>query len=94
MLGRRGLLGVLLAAPVIIRTPGLLMPVKKVVLPSSTMVTIDWVQPGIPPLAYQVQFSPAGSGIWQTTEWSSDIWGITRLEANESYDFRAYGREP
>lgn len=34
-LSRRSLLGVVLAAPAIIRTPGLLMPVKRVVLPSS-----------------------------------------------------------
>lgn len=34
MLTRRGILGALLAAPAIIRTPGLIMPVRKVVVPA------------------------------------------------------------
>jgi len=38
MLARRGLLLSLLAAPVIIRTPGLLMAVKPVVVPKDPMV--------------------------------------------------------
>lgn len=36
MLSRRGFLGSLLAAPVVITTPGLLMPVKKMIKPTVT----------------------------------------------------------
>ena len=41
MLTRRGLIGTLLAAPVIIRTPGLLMPVKA---PEPWRLTLDEIQ--------------------------------------------------
>ena len=40
MLTRRGLIGTLLAAPVIIRTPGLLMPVKAIREP--LWMGLDW----------------------------------------------------
>lgn len=41
MLTRRGLIGTLLAAPAIIRTPGLLMPVKAIQQGYTSVIRLD-----------------------------------------------------
>ncbi len=55
LLARRGFLGALLAAPAIVRTPGLLMAVKPLILPAEPEGVAHVLITGMSPYGYSVQ---------------------------------------
>jgi hypothetical protein len=64
MLTRRGLVGVFLAAPVIIRTPGLLMPIKPFVLEPVTNPPPPTAEPvWVSEALWRVEIVTDGAGV-------------------------------
>jgi hypothetical protein len=91
MLTRRGLVGVFLAAPVIIRTPGLLMPIKPFVLEPVTNPPTPTAEPvWVSEALWRVEIVTDGAGVITGTKLYYDGKGPLNIPAKSgSYVLKA-----